>query len=117
MAKGAVVKGKGFRFRRDETETLTLDFDAGHPLHGLEITVLRRVPVGYVLAAARADVAEGVRLFAQSVVGWNVESDDGKPIPPTVEAFGEQVSVDELAAIMRAWSGAMTEPNVPLGGR
>lgn len=117
MAKATVIKGKGFRFKRDATETLTLDFDAGHALHGLEITVLRRVPVGYVLAAARSDVAEAARLFAQSVVRWNVEDDAGAPVEPSIEAFGEHVSVDDLAAIMRAWSGAMTEPSVPLGGR
>lgn len=117
MAKGTVARAKGFRFKRDASETLTLEFADGHALHGLEITVRRHVPVGVVIAASRMDIGEAARLFARSVVRWNVQDDDGNAVAPTVEAFGEHVSVDELSEIIRAWTEALTEPGAPLAGR
>jgi hypothetical protein len=109
-----MAKTKGFRFNRHDDESVLLSFDVDHDLHGLEIRVRRRIPVGWVIAATRQEVGEAARLFASQVIGWNVEDADGRAVAPTVEAFGEYVSVQDLNAIMEAWTTALTGTDAPL---
>lgn len=107
---------KGFRFKGGD-EAMHIRFDEDHKLHGLEISVRRRVPVGVVMAISRADVGRTAEIFAQQVLTWNVLGPDDEPVPVSVEAFGEHVGIEDLTAIITAWTEALTEPGAPLSGQ
>lgn len=110
-----MAKTKGFRFGKGKRGTVDLRFDADHELHGLEITVNKRVPAGVVISASSGDMGEAIRLFAREVVAWNVEDESGNPVAPSVRSIGEHVGIDEMGEIIAAWSEVMTQPSTPLG--
>jgi hypothetical protein len=110
----AKARAGGFRFAERGTMDLRWD-EPGHRLHGLVLTVRRRVPVGLILAFAHADVAEMTRMFVAQLVAWNVVDERGEPVPPTLEAFASQVDVEDLRAIVMQWQEALTEPGAPFG--
>jgi len=108
-----VAKKKGFRPSRVSDGTLTVRFDVGHRLHGLEIEIERRVPIGIVLNAN--DLTKALPPLIKRIVSWNLTDDDDNPIPPSVEAFGDEFDIEETSAIIGAWQEAMTQPGAPLG--
>lgn len=107
-----MAKRKGFKFKK-KIETMAVTFDGG-PLEGLELTVQQRVPIGLLMSIGNADNAETVRLFAKQLVDWNVEDDEGNPVPLTLKAVGEHIDVEDIRLIIDAWTEAMTSPRAPL---
>jgi hypothetical protein len=94
---------------------------------GLEVTV-RSLSTGdqLQLEAARIARAAGgagtegatrelVEHLAGALIGWNAETEDGEPIPPTLDGLLDQ-DVDLALAIIAAWNRAMNEVPAPLSG-
>lgn len=109
-----MAKAAGFRFAQSEG-TITFGFAPTSRLHGLEITVRENVPTGVLLASQRGDVARSIELFVRQILAWNVVDDEGEPVEATVEAFGEQVGLEEMGEILQAWIEAKTGVAAPLG--
>ena len=62
------------------------------------------------------DVAKVAALFegfAEVLVEWNVEGEDGQPVPATLEGVRTQ-DADFVMDIMRVWFQAVTQPPAPL---
>lgn len=109
----AVARAAGFRFKK-KTELVHLSFEEGHELHGLTLSVRKRIPTGILLGAANGNMAASVLTFVKQVVSWNVLDDNDKPVPLTVETFGEYVDAEEhLPDIMRAWQEAVATTSAP----
>lgn len=104
---------KGFRTGQGPQRTATIQFEEDHALHGLEIEVGLRVPVGVILAADRDVLGEGVKAFCQKVVSWNLEDGNGAA-PVTEESFRAQFDIVEAAEIIKAWIEVVTQPSAPL---
>jgi len=51
--------------------------------------------------------------FADVLQEWNVEDEDGRPVPATLEGVRSQDG-DFVMAIMRVWFQAVTQPPAPL---
>ena len=77
---------------REPPNTITLQFDKGHDLHGLEVT-LRGMSIGEWMQATGMDGSDGddnartIDRFCDALVSWNLEDTDGRPVPVT-EAQG-----------------------------
>lgn len=109
-----MVKTKGFRPPR---RTATLTFDEGHDYHGAEVECRLDVPMGLVFEFDNLSPLEAMRRFgAEIVISWNLESDDGKPIPPTADGLLTQ-SPDFGLALLEAWKEAAAGVPTPLGRR
>jgi hypothetical protein len=71
---------------REQPNTITLTFDEGDELHGLEVT-LKGVTIGEFMAFTGMDGSEGadtgktIDRFHESLISWNLEDADGTPIP------------------------------------
>lgn len=72
----------GFR----EPSTITLTFAPGDEYHGLEVR-MRGMSIAEWLQAAGLDGGEGddagatMKRFYDALVSWNLEDEDGKPVP------------------------------------
>ncbi len=106
---------KGFRTGQGLQRTATIAFPEGDALHGLEIEVGLRVPVGVILAADRDVMGEGVRAFCEKVIAWNLLNENDEPAPVGEESFRRQFDIAEAAEIVRAWLEVVTQPSAPLG--
>jgi hypothetical protein len=97
----------------------------GTVLDGLVATV-NSVPVGTMLQIAEmaADGAEftpeGLKtlgslfeLLADSLVEWNLQDDDGTPIPPTIDGV-RTLDMDEALLLIREWMKAAAGVSSPL---
>jgi len=51
--------------------------------------------------------------FAEVLAEWNVETEDGEPVPATLDGVRTQ-DADFVMAIMRVWFQAVTQPPAPL---
>lgn len=102
----------------------TLDF-AGTDFDGLEVRV-RGLTTGELLdamekqgeAAADADsqaFRELLDLMADRIVSWNVETEDGQPVPASLDALKAQ-DPDFNLAIVNAWTTAISGVPAPLDG-
>lgn len=110
-----MAKSKGFRFGKAK-EQVTIQFAEEHALHGLEIVVEKRVPIGVVLGASSGQVARAIEPLIKRIVSWNLEDDAGNAIPVSREAFDECFSLDDTGALIDAWIGAVTGgASAPLG--
>lgn len=110
-------------YKRPET-VYTLVFDHRD---GLEVRAAS-VPVGQLLELG--EMAEGLKTgdaktfgearalfeaFAKRLRSWNLEEDDGTPIPPTLESlYGLEFGF--ATEIVGAWFDALSEVSGPLGG-
>lgn len=71
---------------REQPNTITLTFEPGDELHGLEVT-LQGLTIGEFFAFTGMDGSEGdngvktVERFHNSLISWNLEDTDGQPIP------------------------------------
>lgn len=71
---------------REQPNTVTLTFEAGHELHGLEAT-LKGLTIGEFLTFTGMDGGDGegssktIERFHESLISWNLEDADGQPIP------------------------------------
>lgn len=57
--------------------------------------------------------AEGIRLFADALVSWNLEEEDGTPVPTTREAIHDQ-EMKMIDTIVGAWTNAAAKVADPL---
>ncbi|WP_367138843.1 MULTISPECIES: hypothetical protein [Streptomyces] len=88
---------------------------------GLEVT-LRSVSVGQSIAlgALGSDTSNGdtmermVQLLAERIVEWNLEDENGVPVPPTLEALKNE-DMDFILAIINEWTSAAAGVPAPLG--
>ncbi len=110
------MKGVG-GFRRNKTYTLA--WEEGE-LQGLEI-VTRSMSVGRYLdmiAITRADdenvdmIGELISQLSRVLVSWNLEDEDGVPVPATREGL-LSVDMELMGEITSAWQKAMSGANVP----
>jgi len=92
--------------------TLHIRFEAGHEHHGAEARV-RGMSYGEWESATGLDGGEGdgngadsVKRFANHLVSWNLEDEDGKPIPPTLEAI-KTIDHSLVGALNNAWIQAV----------
>ena len=111
--------------------TLKLVFDEEHhgDLAGLEVR-MRRASIDQVmqvsklmalrgkddadLSAADLDrIGELFALVGDRMIGWNLEDDDGAPIPATVEALRDQDPA-LVYAVISAWMEAVAGVSAPL---
>lgn len=71
---------------REPSSTVTLRFDEGDELHGLEVT-LRGMSIAEWLASTGLDGGEGddqaktINRFCDAIISWTLEDADGKPVP------------------------------------
>lgn len=98
----------GYRRKR---KTIRVVFDDDHELAGLEITT-RGLSLGTFLELVgmgeedRSSIGEALKEFASSLLSWNLEDEDGTPVPPTPEAvYAEDHNM--MLRIARAWLDAM----------
>ena len=52
--------------------------------------------------------------FAEVLQEWNVQAEDGRPVPATLEGIRTQ-DADFVLDILRVWFQAVTQPSAPLG--
>lgn len=96
----------------------TLVFD-GEEYEGLEVRI-RGLNTGQVMDidTARADGGDAaivtmLQLMAEQLVEWNVEDDDGFPVPTTFEGV-RSLDIDFNWAIIDAWQTAAAGVPAPL---
>ena len=104
-----------------------LDFEGDPVLDGLEVRA-RSLNLGEFLATSRlagmaaggvtpedVDVFEGLfATFAGALVSWNLEDDEGRPVPATLDGVKAQ-DVDFVMPIVNAWFKAIAGVASPLG--
>lgn len=97
-----------------------IDFEEGHDYHGCEV-VLRRLTLGEWLSitgmgadgATYRHVGDQLRTMADRLISWNLEEEDGTPVPTTQEAVLAQDQALMLA-ILDGWIGKLNkEAEVP----
>lgn len=102
--------------RNPKVYRLTFAEDTDYP--GLEVQV-RTLSLGQLLAIrakgqAGEDATSGmVDLFADRLVAWNLEAEDGTPVPATREAV-EAEDDDMILAVINRWQEAMAGVPAPL---
>lgn len=107
-----MVKTKGFR---PPKRTATLTFDEDHDYHGAEITVRLDAPMGLLFELENMAPLEMMQRFGDEVLmAWNLETDDGEPIPATGVGLLTQPP-DFGGDLMAAWKDAITGVDGPLG--
>lgn len=107
----------GFKVQRT---SIRLIFDEP-ALEGAEV-VCRGVPVSVFLDLANLKEQDGAeaaqQLFAmfaeKALESWNLEEEDGTPIPATSEGV-LSLETALVMRIIRAWMGSVTNPPAPLG--
>ncbi len=99
----------GFRATR---KLIKIAFASDHELHGLEITCKaatlgeqRTFQEGYPKDAEGFAVGEyAVRYFLDHVIEWNLEDEDGAPLPVTYEAWETNMLAEWQKPIIDAFS-------------
>lgn len=61
-----------------------------------------------------SSVEEIVKLLAEGIVSWNLEDEDGQPVPTTPEAFDDQ-ELEFLMDLFGAWSDRILGVSKELG--
>ncbi|BBC35294.1 hypothetical protein SGFS_065880 [Streptomyces graminofaciens] len=105
----------GYKPRR---KIYTLAFE-GEEYEGLEVKI-RGLNTGQVMDidAARADGGDSaivamLQLMAEQLVEWNVEDDEGQPVPTTFEGV-RSLDIDFNWAVIDAWQNAAAGVPAPL---
>jgi len=103
------------RFRlpkRTALLTFVGDFEGAEVRCALDVTL--RIALQIDELRESGPHQEMLRLFAEAILmEWNLDDDDGQPIPPTFEGM-QDLSPPFLSAMIGAWSSAMGEPSPPL---
>lgn len=63
-------------------------------------------------SADETAVTEIVKLVAESLVSWNLEEEDGTPVPATFEGLDDQ-ELDFIMKLVDAWTDRMTGSDGP----
>lgn len=89
-------------------KTYLVQFDEGHEFHGVEAR-LSGMSYGEWEQVTGLDGSEGetngadsVRRFVDHLISWNLEDEDDKPLPTTMEAV-KQLDHSLVAALNNAW--------------
>ncbi|MFF4834108.1 hypothetical protein [Streptomyces sp. NPDC001315] len=88
---------------------MTIKFAEGHQYHGAEARV-RGMAIGEYMAATGLDGGDGdnaaasMKRFSERLLSWNLEDEDGTPIPATPEGLAQ---VDQ--GLARALQNAYVE--------
>jgi hypothetical protein len=93
-----------------------LVFDETTNWPGLEVQV-RTLAMGQLVSIWSGEGGSSARtfeLFMSRLVGWNLEDEDGNPVPITREAV-EAEDDDMVVAIQRRWTDAVLGVPAPLG--
>jgi len=103
----------------------TLDFPEGDELHGLTVTA-KSVSVGTFLRLARLqDTAGGSGVeaiaavdglfdaFGKSLREWDLQDDDGQPVPATADGL-RTLELRHAMSVIAAWMGGMAQVPAPL---
>jgi hypothetical protein len=90
------------------TKTIHLNGDYA----GAEVTVRRNVPMATILRLDKlkgdGELEQLIEILPEIVVRWNLEAEDGTPLPVTGQGF-KSLPVDIFAAIMEAFNAVVTE--------
>lgn len=93
---------------KTKVKTYLVRFDEGHEYHGAEAR-LSGMRYGEWEIAAGLDGGEGdangaarIARFVDHLISWNLEGEDGKPIPTTMDAVKE-LDHDLVTALNNAW--------------
>ena len=104
----------GFKVPR---RTAIVTFEEGHDYHGAEITLNLDVPLAFLFEFERVraqDPEASVRMFVESILAaWNVEDDNGDPVPATYEGARTQPPAF-IRALMERWVAEGTVAPAPL---
>lgn len=110
----------GFRLPK---RTALIEFEEGHEYHGLRVRVVLDAPVEFMLAMQTAvsggleQAGEALRAFGDDcLLEWNLEGDDGQPVPANGNGMLRLPPVATGQLITR-WMEAATQPAAPLGGQ
>lgn len=111
---------------RRKAKLYTLKWAEGHELHGLEVTckgltVERMLSLVSLAAGLQGgDVAGKLgeaeklfRSFARCLVGWNLEDEDGAPVPATYDGIAAQ-DLDFVTGLVTTWIDAVASVGSPL---
>jgi hypothetical protein len=105
----------------------TLVWPEGHDLHGLEVTT-KGLPVKKLFELVQlsdqltggGDTGEMVTVadklfagFAERLVSWNLEDDDGTPVPATLEGVQDQ-DMDFMVSLIMTWMNEVANVDAPL---
>ena len=103
---------------RPKKKVYVLEFE-DEEYEGLEVRI-RGLNTGQVLDldTARTDgsdeaIAAMLQLMADQLVEWNVEDDDGQPVPPTFEGV-RSMEMGFNWAVINAWQEAVAGVSAPL---
>jgi hypothetical protein len=95
-----------------------LVFDETTDWPGLEVQV-RTLTMGQLVSVWSGDgggtSVKTFELFMDRLVGWNLETEDGQPVPATREAV-EGEDDDMVNAIVKKWTAAVLGVGAPLDG-
>jgi hypothetical protein len=108
----------GYKRRR---KVFSLVFPEDHDLHGLEITA-ESMTLGEVRALqARADeenltseqfAAVELEAFVGQIKKWNLEDEDGNPLPISVESL-QTLTAQDVRAVVNAYAASSLGQQVP----
>jgi hypothetical protein len=96
---------------RHKPQQIEVKFAEGHVYHGCEV-VLRRLTLGeYLDITGLGDVdgltvAHQLRGMSDKLIAWNLEDEQGNPIPATADAVIGQ-DFDLMSTILAAWLDAL----------
>lgn len=101
--------------RNPKIYKLTFDETTDYP--GLEVQV-RTMTMGQLVSVWSGEIGTSARtfdLFMDRLVSWNLETEDGQPVPVTREAV-EAEDDDMVNAVIKRWTDAVLGVPAPLGG-
>lgn len=100
--------------RNPKVYAIAFGEDTDYP--GLEVQV-RTLSLGQLIdVRSRADedgTKAMVDLFAERLVSWNLEDEDGRPVPATLDGIRGEDD-DLILAVIRHWQDAMRGVPAPL---
>lgn len=105
-----MAKIKGFKTGKNNKEIVAIRFAETHDLHGLEIDVQKRVPIGVLLGAQAGDLGGALRPLVKRIVRWNLTDDADAEVAVSIDAFGDHFDQEETTAILSAWVEAVATP-------
>lgn len=99
----------GFRRKRKQFE---LTFEGDSELDGLVVT-MESMPLGEYMEMSGLDgagdgweIGDMLKRFAKALISWNLQEEDGTPVPPTEAAVMAEDS-DQMLTVATAWMKAV----------
>ena len=98
-------------FKMGDAKTSVLKFEEGHALHGLEIEMKTRVPLGVLFDWTSDRDEAAVGRMVKRIITWNLVDEDGEPAPISLDSLKEHFTMGEASLLMSAWVQAVTQPD------